>query len=93
MSISENTVLFLVCEIIAQMDKRISCTFILVTPSIQERNTNPPAFLFAQFVLFLVDHPNSSAVTGVYIFYIALSSEVCYRGAAVELAALKRMFL
>lgn len=92
-SISENTILFLACEIIAEMDKRISCTFILVTPSIQERNTNPPAFLFAQFVLFLVDHPNSSAVAWVYIFYIALSSEVSYCRASVKLVALKRMFL
>lgn len=44
LSISENTISFLVCEIMAQMDKRISCTFILVTPSMQERDTNPPAF-------------------------------------------------
>lgn len=78
MSISERTILFLVCEIIAQMDKRVSCTFILVTPSLQERDTNPPAFLFAQFVLFLADHPNSSAVTWIYVFYIILSSEFCY---------------
>lgn len=77
MSISESTILFSVCEIIAQMDKRISCTFILVTPSIQEHGTNPPTFLFAQFVLFLADQPNSSAVTWIYIFYIAFSSEVC----------------
>lgn len=93
MSISENTILFFGCEIIAQTDKRISCTFILVTPSIQERDANPPAFLVAQFVLFLVDHPNSSAVTWVYIFYIVLSSEVCCCGASVKLVTLKRMFL
>lgn len=93
MSVSENTILFLVCEIMAQMDKGISCTFILVTPSMQERDTNPPAFLFAEFVLVLVDHPNSSAVTWVYIFYVALSSEVCYYGASVKLVTLKRVFL
>lgn len=93
MSVSENTISFLVCEIIAQMDKRISCTFILVTPSMQEHDTNPPAFLFAEFVLVLVDHPNSSAVTWVYIFYIVLSSEVCHYGASVKLVASKQMFL
>lgn len=81
------------CEITAQMDKRISHTFILVTPGMQERDTNPPAFLFAEVVLVLVDHPNSSAVTGVYIFYIVLSSEVCYYGASVKLVTLKRIFL
>lgn len=74
-SISENTILFLECEITTQTDNRISCTFISVTPSIQERDTNLPAFLFAQFVPFLVDHPNSSAVTGVYVFYIVQWSE------------------
>lgn len=92
-SVSESTISFLVCEIIAQMDKRISCTFILVTPSMQEHDTNPPAFLFAEFLLVLVDHPNSSAVTWVYIFYIVLSSEVCHYGASVKLVASKRMFL
>lgn len=64
-----------------------------MTPGMQERDTNPPAFLFAEVVLVLVDHPNSSAVTGVYIFYIVLSSEVCYYGASVKLVTLKRIFL
>lgn len=86
MSISESTILFSVCEIVAQMDKRISCTFILVTPSIQEHGTNPPTFLFAQFVLFLTDQRNSSAVTWIYIFlyYFLLRSLLLFREVDTE---------
>lgn len=92
MSMSENMVLFLVCEITAQTDKGISCTFILVTPSTQEGDTDPPAFLFAGVVLFLADHPNSSAVTWAYTFYAVPSSQVCYCGTSVKLVTLKWIF-
>lgn len=48
MSISESTILFLVCEIIAQTDKRISRTFILVTSELSLLTTlsnGPESFL------------------------------------------------
>lgn len=93
LSISENTISFLLCEIMAQMDKRISCTFILVTPSMPERDTNPPAFLFAELVLVLVDHPNSSAVTWVYVFILFCLQKFAIYGASVKLVTLKGMFL